>query len=350
MRTEILLPYCSGCHGGPMARAGLDLQSPGAKARPPLTVAKNPACAGKPLLSPDGQSGVLLDKIQGMNCGAQMPNGKPALSAAAIQCIKEWVKPAPPAVDKATCAQPTEIAAKILMPKCGTCHSGAMAPAGLDLVAMGAKARLINQAAKGPKSGCAGQVLATMDGTAGVIFNKLVGMGCGTQMPAAGPTLTNQEYWCMKEWIKAGSGGAFPEPAGFLPAVTPPPPPINQPPGGGGGKLDAGAPPPPPPMANCAQPQEISDKILKPKCLPCHGAKMPIAGLDLESVGAKARLVGVTAKGCANQILAKPDGTGLLFDKILNMVPMGCGQPMPFGGAMMLSAVEITCLKAWVGM
>jgi len=101
---------------------------------------------------------------------------------------------------------------------------------------------------------------------------------------------------------------------------------------------------------NCAQPQEISDKILKPKCLPCHGAKMPSLGLDLESPGAKARVLGVVAKGCANQVLARPDGTGLLFDKVRQTPPMGCGAAMPFGGLTPLSADEITCLKAWVGM
>ena len=35
---------------------------------------------------------------------------------------------------------------------------------------------------------------------------------------------------------------------------------------------------------------EIRNKILLPKCLPCHGKAMSALGLDLETPGAKARL------------------------------------------------------------
>jgi hypothetical protein len=265
--------------------------------------------------------------------------------------------PIPPTVDRATCAQPTEIVSKIFTPKCGACHAGATAPAGLDLVSAGVKARLVNIAARSPSSGCAGQVLATAAGSAGVIFNKLLGVGCGGQMPAMSPTLSNQEYWCIQEWLNPGAGGSYPEVAGYLPVAVPAAPtttpPAVMPPGGGGGKLDGGVAPqpqPPAPPSSCSSAQEISDKILKPKCLPCHGAKMPSLGLDLESPGAKARVLGVPAKGCGSQTLAKPDGTGLLFDLITNMVPAGCGQPMPFGGLPPLSADEVACLRAWVGM
>jgi hypothetical protein len=263
--------------------------------------------------------------------------------------------PIPPTVDRTTCAQPTEIVSRIFTPKCGGCHAGATAPAGLDLVSAGVKARLVNIASRSPNSGCAGQVLATAAGSAGVIFNKLLGVGCGGQMPAMSPPLSNQEYWCVQEWLNPGAGGPYPDVAGYLPVATPAAPamipPAVSPPVSGGGKLDGGvSTPPPPPPAGCSSAQEISDKILKPKCLPCHAAKMPSLGLDLESPGAKARVLGVPAKGCAGQTLAKPDGTGLLFDLITNMVPPGCGQPMPFGGLPPLSAEEVACLRAWVGM
>jgi hypothetical protein len=270
----------------------------------------------------------------------------------------------PPAIDKTTCAQPAEIASKIFTPKCGGCHAGTAPPAGLDLVSAGLKARLVNVPSKSPSSGCAGQVLATAAGSAGVILNKLLGVGCGAQMPAMSVTLSNQEYWCIQEWLNPGAGGPFPPVAGYLevakpaapatppPAMPPPemPPPATAPPVGGAGKLDGGAAPPPPAPSNCSSPQEISDKILKPKCLPCHAAKLPSLGLDLESAGAKARVLGVSAKGCASQTLAKPDGTGLLFDLITNMVPPGCGQPMPFGGLPPLSAEEVACMRDWIRM
>jgi mono/diheme cytochrome c family protein len=275
------------------------------------------------------------------------------LDAAAAPTPPPAIKP-PPAVDKATCAGAADIAAKIFTPKCAICHSGPMAPAGLDLASAGIKARLVNVASKSPLSGCKGQVLATADGAAGVIFNKLLGMGCGAQMPAMGPTLTNQEYWCIKEWLSPGAGGLYPDPAGFLPVVMQPAPtlPPMTPPMGGGGKLDGGTAAAPPMMSpgSCASAQEISAKILKPKCLPCHGALMPTMGLDLESPGAKARVLGVSAKACANQILARPDGTGLLFDLVTNMVPSGCGMAMPYGGLVPLTTDEVTCLRAWITM
>jgi mono/diheme cytochrome c family protein len=288
-----------------------------------------------------------------LDAAALPPPGK--LDAAVAATPPPAIKP-PPTVDKNTCAGAADIAAKIFTPKCAICHSGPMAPAGLDLASAGIKARLVNVASKSALSGCKGQVLATADGSAGVIFNKLLGMGCGAQMPAMGPTLTNQEYWCIKEWLSPGAGGPYPDPAGFLPVVMQPPPamtpPPMTPPVGGGGKLDGGvaAIPAMTRPFSCASTQEITANILKPKCLPCHDASMHALGLDLESPGAKARLLGVSAKSCANQTLARRDGTGLLFDTVTNNVPLGCGQPMPFGGVAPLTGEEVACLSAWLRM
>jgi mono/diheme cytochrome c family protein len=333
-------------------------------ARPPwpallaliLTAPAVSGCPGHleelPVFVDAGGTQIPVGSINGALPGKPDAAAAPTSSAAVDAALggATGASPPPPPVDRNTCAQATEIASRIFTPRCAVCHSGPMAPAGLDLASPGVKARLVNIASKSPSSGCAGQVRATADGSAGVIFNKLLGMGCGAQMPAMGPTLSNQEYWCIKEWLNPGAGGPYPATAGYLPATMQP---STNPPAGGGGKLDGGAPSAIPGGVigvTCAAPQEISEKILKPRCLPCHGALMPVLGLDLETPGAKARLLGVSAKACANQTLARPDGTGLLFDLVTNMVPPGCGMPMPYGGPLPLTADEVTCLRAWIGM
>lgn len=164
------------------------------------------------------------------------------------------------------------------------------------------------------------------DGT-GVLFDKISGTGCGTMMPAMGTYLSNQEMWCLKEWIRPMSGGPFPEPPATL---TPP----VAPPGGA-------------PSATCATEPEILGKVFS-QCMPCHAAAAPQLGLDLESPGVKARLLNVPAKGCIGKILANPDGTGHLFDKITGPIPATCGMPMPYGGLAPLRADEVACLRAWI--
>jgi hypothetical protein len=331
--AKILMPNCAGCHGGAAPRAGLDLASMGAKVRLMAAVAKGaaaPACTGKPLLAADG-TGVFLDKITGTACGPQMPFMKAPLSAVAIKCLTDWLKPAPPTVDAATCFNAADISAKILTPKCGGCHAGATAPAGLDLVATGSKARLLAGVAKNAM--CLGKPLAAANGT-GVIFDKIQGTGCGSQMPFGKTTLSNQELWCMKEWVARGTGGTFPAVAAPLPTMAPAGP----------------GPGPGPAPVSCATPDEISNKILKPKCLPCHGRLMSSGFLDLETPGAKARIVGIASKSggaCAGKPLADGAGTGVFFDKVVGPVPTGCGNQMPFGTPP-LSPAEITCLKAWI--
>jgi hypothetical protein len=355
--TKILIPVCAGCHGGAMPRAGLDLSTMGAKGRLLAASAKGlmaMTCSGKPLLSAADGTGVFLDKISGSNCGPQMPMGKPPLNDLAIACLKVWLQPAPmapgpppapppPAVDKTICATAPEVS-KLLATKCGTCHGGMAPRAMLDLATMGAKARLLNIPAKSPMSPqCMGKPLAVAADGTGVFFNKILGMGCGNQMPFNGTPLSNQELWCLQEWIKTGAGGTFPAMPATLPLVPP-----------------VGGPPPPPPRdggapdvavaANCATPDEISNKILKPKCLPCHGKVMPALGLDLESPGAKARILGVTSKEggvCGGKPLADGTDQGVLLQKVTGPVPMGCGNQMPFGTAP-LSSVEVDCLKAWL--
>jgi hypothetical protein len=99
----------------------------------------------------------------------------------------------------------------------------------------------------------------------------------------------------------------------------------------------------------CAQPAEITNKILVPACGACHGANMPAANLNLVSPGAKARLLGVPSTKCAGKTLitADPVPGGFFFDKLIGPVPAGCGLPMPYVGTP-LSAIEIKCLKDWI--
>ena len=87
------------------------------------------------------------------------------------------------------CATATEIADKILTPKCGTCHGKNAPAAGLDLVTAGIKTRLLNVAARG----CAGKQLVTAtDVVGGHFFDKLIGgvANCGGQMPFGAPPLS----------------------------------------------------------------------------------------------------------------------------------------------------------------
>jgi mono/diheme cytochrome c family protein len=322
--SKIFMPKCGACHGGATPRAGLDLVMPGAKARLLNIPAKNMACAGRPLIvdSP-AVGGVFFDKVSGNTCGNQMPFMGMALSAAEIQCLKDWIKPSPPPAappfDPA-CATAAEIQSKIFTPKCATCHGGNMPRAGLDLATAGSKARLLAATAKNPA--CMGRPLVSPDAT-GVFFDKVTGMACGNQMPFMGTPLNATEVQCLKEWIK--------------PTMTTPPPP----------PADAGAPP----VNNtpmCAVASEISAKILVPVCGACHGAINPAAGLDLASAGAKARLLNIPSKGCAGKplIVADPVPAGVFFDKLAGPVP-GCGNQMPFG-APPLGPVEVKCLKDWI--
>ena len=89
------------------------------------------------------------------------------------------------------CATATEIADKILTPKCGTCHGKNAPAAGLDLVTTGIKVRLLNVAARG----CGGKKLVTAtDQVGGHFFDKLIGgvANCGGQMPFGAPPLSAQ--------------------------------------------------------------------------------------------------------------------------------------------------------------
>jgi hypothetical protein len=220
----------------------------------------------------------------------------------------------------AACSTAAEITGKILMPKCSKCHNPDKLSGNLDLQTAGARARLVNAMAK-----CAGKVLVTPgQPVTGHLFDKLAGpvMGCGARMPAGGaPALSDEEITCLKDWIT---------PPG--PAMATPPP----------------TPTPVAPIDPCATAPEILAKILMPKCGACHGAKVPTAGLDLISPGAKLRLLNVPSRGCPGKTLVtdSPEVGGHFFDKLAGPV-QGCSAQMPLGAPLLLPE-EIKCLKLWI--
>jgi hypothetical protein len=150
-----------------------------------------------------------------------------------------------------------------------------------------------------------------------------------------------------------GLGGAGQPPA------PPPPPSVVAGSGGRGGRSGmAGSTPrrndAAVAAAPCWTPEEISRRILVPKCAgaACHDNMAPAAGLDLLSAGARIRLQNIPSPRCNGRPFVTVQGnnvTGHLFDKLAGMQPMGCGARMPANGMMAgyLDATDVQCLKDW---
>jgi hypothetical protein len=273
---------------------------------------------------------------------------KPADAARPADAVAAAPPRDPNAPDTSICAQPEAISAMILQPKCGTagCHAKIGPAAGLDLVTPGAKGRML--AANAVAAACPNQPLATAQGT-GVFFQKIIGNTCGLQMPLGTPPLSALEIACLQDWIK-GTASA--------PPVSSPPPAASD--GGAAPRpSDGGASPrpsdagggyaAPPGDPSCSTDEAITTMILKPYCTMCHSRATPSQQLDLESPGAKKRIVNIAAKSagiCLGETLAKTDGSGFFFDKLAGTMPNGCGAKMPFGSV--LSQAQIQCLKDWV--
>ncbi len=104
----------------------------------------------------------------------------------------------------------------------------------------------------------------------------------------------------------------------------------------------------------CWEPTEITRRILLPKCAgaACHDNVMPAAGLDLQTAGARMRLQNVGSRLCGGRSLVTVQGNavgGHLFDKLVGLQPMGCGNRMPANGASAgyLDATDVQCLRDW---
>jgi hypothetical protein len=106
---------------------------------------------------------------------------------------------AAPAV--AACPPGFDVLTEVFKKKCGLCH-GASAPAkNVDLVTGGVGARMVNK-----PSSCDNKPLlsgALSGGKAGgILIEKLEGAvaGCGVQMPAGAPPLSETEMACVNDW------------------------------------------------------------------------------------------------------------------------------------------------------
>ncbi|MCK6547010.1 hypothetical protein L6R52_14265 [Myxococcota bacterium] len=102
-------------------------------------------------------------------------------------------------------ADPTctlDVEQEIFVAKCGnaSCHGGgAASSSGLDLVAEGFAAQLVDK----PAVGCAGSVLVSSTAPDdSVLYTKLLASpSCGLRMPLGADPLTNEEVACVRAWI-----------------------------------------------------------------------------------------------------------------------------------------------------
>lgn len=80
----------------------------------------------------------------------------------------------------------------------------------------------------------------------------------------------------------------------------------------------------------------------------CHGSASPALGLDLESDGIEARLVGVSAVGCPTRVLvdASDPSASFLLEKVTDATPE-CGGRMPLLRDQ-LTTEEQDALRAWI--
>jgi hypothetical protein len=78
----------------------------------------------------------------------------------------------------------------------------------------------------------------------------------------------------------------------------------------------------------------------------CHDADAPEAGLDLQSAGVEARLVGVASTCDGSTIVeAGSPEQSLLFSKIFGNP--GCGDRMPLAGSQ-LPDTDLACFSDWI--
>ena len=91
--ADLFAPRCAtaGCHDPVSRAAGLDLASPGVAAR--VIGGRSTRCAGLPLADPFDPDGslLLLKLVAEPPCGDRMPLRGPALSAAEVECVRDWI-------------------------------------------------------------------------------------------------------------------------------------------------------------------------------------------------------------------------------------------------------------------
>jgi hypothetical protein len=92
---------------------------------------------------------------------------------------------------------------------------------------------------------------------------------------------------------------------------------------------------------------DVVARIFVPRCGgACHGPAAPQQGLDLESPGVAARVVGVAATSCAATLADPLDpASSFLYTKLAAKPP--CGSQMPLA-QLPLSAADATCVLSWI--
>src|SRR4030095_1433920 len=106
----------------------------------------------------------------------------------------------PPMPDAAPSAcAPGQDALALISARCGGCHNAMNAAKGLDLRSPGLGARPGGVASRRPGPP---HLVAGPGSPAGHMLDKIEGPvpGCGNQMPAGGPALSDQEKACVREW------------------------------------------------------------------------------------------------------------------------------------------------------
>ena len=93
---------------------------------------------------------------------------------------------------------------------------------------------------------------------------------------------------------------------------------------------------------------DVVARIFIPRCggSNCHGPTAPQQGLDLESPGVAARVVGVAATSCA-ALLADPadPASSFLYRKLAAKPP--CGAQMPLA-QLPLASADSACVLTWI--
>jgi predicted metal-binding protein len=84
---------CSSCHNASDPQGGLDLASANVQSRiVGVNTLGSGDCAGRKLVSVDGEMHVLLDKLaDSPSCGGGMPLGSGSLTEIERACIAQWV-------------------------------------------------------------------------------------------------------------------------------------------------------------------------------------------------------------------------------------------------------------------
>jgi hypothetical protein len=166
---------------GPGRAVPADAAAPKATPPPDYRPPPAPAPDASPLWEPDAGAVVYWDAPPA--APDLMVQGPPLMPDAA-------------AIPSACAPGPDALA--LLSMRCGGCHNATSPAKGLDLRSPGVGARTVNVA-----SSCQGRpLLGSGPRVAGHLLDKLEGPvpGCGNQMPAGGPALSEQEKACLREW------------------------------------------------------------------------------------------------------------------------------------------------------